>query len=82
MSLSDNDDHILRAIAGGKVEQLFISVYGDMDTDANRELCERALALTERRQGIGGRNPKPLNVQFFDAESANVWTASTPKEKA
>lgn len=81
MSLSDNDDHILRAIAGGKVEQLFISVYGGMETDANRELCERALALTERRQGIGGRNPKPLDVKFFDAESANVWTASTPKEK-
>lgn len=74
MSLSDNDDHILRAIASGNVEQLFVSVYGGMETEANRLLCERALALNERRQSVGSRNPKPLQVKFFDAESANVWS--------
>lgn len=73
MSLSENDDHILHSIAAGRVEQLFVSVYGDMASDANQALCQRALALSDRRATDGGKRPKTLQIEFFDAESAHVW---------
>lgn len=76
LSLSDSDDHILQAIAAGKVEQLFVSVYGDINSEDNRALCERALGLTDRRAELGGRRPKPLEIIFYDAESAQVWRAT------
>ncbi|MCC5821657.1 MAG: DUF4917 family protein [Phycisphaerales bacterium] len=75
LSLSDNDDHILHAIAGGNVEQIFVSVYGDAKTEANRALIERALTLSDRRQQAhGGKYVKALDIRFFDAESAQVWS--------
>ncbi|MAM74759.1 DUF4917 family protein [uncultured Tistrella sp.] len=67
-SLADNDQHILKKIARGKVPQIYVSLYGDPDSSWNRPIREAATALTRSR---GEENP--LAVTFFDAASAEVW---------
>lgn len=67
-ALSDNDDHILREIVHGKLKAMFVGLYGDPDSTDNRSIRTRAEAVA------GGRDHRnPLRVEFFDAESANVW---------
>jgi hypothetical protein len=41
-SLADNDDHVLRAIAKGNASHLLVSLYGDADTPANKEIVKKA----------------------------------------
>lgn len=79
LSFNENDAHIADAIAHNKVERLFVSLYGDSQDPANRLLRERAEAIVTRRQQVGGRRPKPLEIRFYDAGSAHVWGgAMTP----
>jgi len=67
-SLSDNDNHILRLIEIGKISQLYVSIYGNPEDENNIKLIQKANALTTARHP---RNP--LEVFFYDAESAQVW---------
>ncbi|UFN51588.1 DUF4917 family protein (plasmid) [Roseomonas sp. OT10] len=67
-SLAPNDEHVLRKIERGKVKRLFVSLYGDPSSPDNVRIIRRAMEMSERR---GGR--KPLEVQFYDAASAQVW---------
>lgn len=64
-SLASNDDHILRLIKGGKTKHLFISVFGDPDSETNQEIIQRGLTLAGSR---GARK-----IDFYDAASAGVW---------
>lgn len=67
-SLDPNDQHILRHIEKGKVRTLYVSLYGDPASDAN-------VAAVHRAEGFAlARNDRyPLDVRFFQAESAVVW---------
>lgn len=67
-SLAPNDDHILRGIAKSKVKQLFVGIFGDEASDANRQIVARAEALRLRR-----RRGATLEVQFYDSGSVRVW---------
>lgn len=70
-SLASNDDHVLRLIERGKVSALYVSIYGDPETAENKAIIARAEKMAEVRQA---KRPKsPLEVAFFDAESAQVW---------
>lgn len=66
-SLAHSDEHILRQIENGKFRGLFISVYGDPGADYNVAIERRAEALRAARERY------PLDVYFYDAESAAVW---------
>lgn len=67
-SLAENDDHYLRCIQRGKISHLYVGLYGDPSTDANKFIVRRANQLME------GRRPRnPLTVTFYDAASARVW---------
>lgn len=68
-SLASNDEHVLRRIERGKVQRLFVSLYGDPATPENDRIVRRATLMSERR---GTRSP--LEVQFYDAASASVWS--------
>jgi hypothetical protein len=68
-SFAENDAHILNQIRKGKCGHLFVSIYGDPESEENRQIMLRADRLAALRSE---RNP--LTVQFFDAASANVWT--------
>jgi hypothetical protein len=67
-SFADNDTHILDQIRKGKCSHLFVSIYGDPESEPNRQVMLRANRLAALRLE---RNP--LTIQFFDAASANVW---------
>jgi len=66
-SLAANDEHIFRRVVDGKLSHLYVSLHGDPASDANRQMIVRGTRLRELRQG------DQLNVQFYDADSANPW---------
>lgn len=69
-SLAENDEHYLRCIRKGKIEHLYVGLYGDTDSDLNKFICRRANQLATGRKG-----KTVLNLTFYDAASANVWSS-------
>lgn len=67
-SLAENDDHYLRCINKGKLSQLYVGIYGDPNSSANKFIVRRAAQLAN-----GRRAKNSLNVSYFDAASAKVW---------
>lgn len=67
-SLAHNDDHVLTRIGRGKCKKVYISLYGDPDSESNQLVAQRAQELAGMRHY---RNP--VTLAFFDASSANVW---------
>jgi len=67
-SLAENDDHILTRIARGRIKKLYVGIYGDPLAAINQEIITRANGLSSSRLAKW-----PLEVAFYDAESANVW---------
>lgn len=68
LSLGPNDDHLLQRIKEGRTPALFLSVFGDPDDERNLHLIERAQRLADERPA-----DRPLELNFFDADSAHVW---------
>ena len=63
-SMDQNDLHIFEAIRASAVRQIFVSVFGDEHSDANRRLIANA------RAHLGG----PLTeIAFFDASTVAAW---------
>jgi hypothetical protein len=63
-SMDQNEMHIFEAIRKSAVRQIFVSVFGDEHSDANRRLIANATAY------LGG----PLTtVDFFDASTVAPW---------
>jgi len=67
-SLAENDDHILVRIGRGRLQKLYVGIYGDPLDAGNQTIMERARALTTMR-----RERSPLEVAFYDSASARVW---------
>ncbi len=71
-SLGESDNHILSLIEHGRVSKLFVSIYGDADANGNPAIIQRANELAANRVQLF-KGKRPLSVEFFDAESAQVW---------
>jgi len=69
-SLAANDQHIFRRIEEGKLDRLYISVYGDPNSESNREVIARGHQMSANRAGLSRH---ALAVKFYDAKSAHVW---------
>lgn len=67
-SLADNDDHILRHIGTGRFPKVYIGLHGDVDSEPNQKIIEKANYLAGLR-----KRANPLDIAFFDSESARVW---------
>lgn len=67
-SLAANDDHIFKRIARGKIHNLYVSVFGDPDSESNMQIIARANTLAARRD-----KKYPLNVSIIDASSIHIW---------
>ena len=66
-SLAENDEHFLTSIEKGKIKQLYIGIYGDPDSIANKKIMRRATRMESvRKRGT-------LEVFFYDAGTAKVW---------
>ena len=63
-SIADNDSHIFEEIKKSHITKIFISIYGDMDSQENRATMMRA-----RNQLFG------MDIEFFQAETTPVWAA-------
>ncbi len=66
-SLGDNDRHILEAIIKSKVDRIYISIYGDPNSEPNRNIMSRGKGLE------AAAAYKSLSVGFYDAASAHAW---------
>lgn len=75
-SLSDQDTHIRRAIAtNSAIKRLFISSRGDSpELRANVKRLVRAREVWQ----FFDKNAGPIEVDYFDAESARPWTEPAP----
>lgn len=71
LSFSSNDEHVLQLIELGKVKTLAVGIYGDPDSAENQKIMTRANLMRDRR--AQKRRATPLEIEFFDAETANVW---------
>ena len=69
-SFSDNDQHILKKIARGKIEHIYVGLYGDPESPENKLIIGSANQLSSSRS-----HEFRLEVAFFDASSAHVWGA-------
>lgn len=67
-SLAANDDHILNRLGRARFPKLYVGLFGDPESDANRDIIRRAEGLTRLR---GHRNP--LEVAYYDSATARVW---------
>lgn len=67
-SLAENDEHILKKIARGKIAQMYVGLYGDPNSDSNKRIIAIAEKITAQRD-----TRAPLAVTYFDAASAKVW---------
>jgi hypothetical protein len=67
-SLAHNDDHVLSRIGRGKCEKVYISLYGDPDSQSNQYIVQRAEEIAAMRP-----HRYPMRVKYYDASSANVW---------
>lgn len=66
-SLAENDEHYLKRIEKGKLTHLYIGLYGDPNSGANKLIVRRANQMSSTRI-------KPaLSVSYFDAATAKVW---------
>lgn len=67
-SLAINDSHILNLIPKSKIQKLFISLYGAIDSISNSKIIADAQAIVAKRKGN-----KKIELFFYDSETANVW---------
>lgn len=67
-SMATNDQHIIRLIEKNKCSKLFVSLFGDPESPANRRIRECSLEIANARPPT-----RSLEVRFFDATSAHVW---------
>lgn len=67
LSLSENDKHILRALERGKVQHIYVGIFGDPKSEYNQATINRALEMEQARKF------QNLTVHFYDTASANVW---------
>lgn len=67
-SLAANDDHILKQIEKGKIGSIYISLYGLPTSKENEIIIRRAHRMAKSRP-----EHLPLEVCFFDSDSANIW---------
>lgn len=73
-SLADNDEHILKQIAGNiNIKNIYVSVH---DPENNYEtISEKALNIFRKRI-----DKTPLKLNFFDAGTTNVWSNNSLKD--
>ncbi len=67
VSFGENDEHVLKKIPQGKIGHLFISIFGDPTTTANKQIIAFAERLKRKRR------TNDLEVTYYDAGSAKVW---------
>lgn len=67
-SLAENDGHFLKLIEKGKIQHLFVGLFGDPTSATNASIIRRAERMRQLR-----RKSATLSVSYFDSKTAWVW---------
>lgn len=67
-SLAASDDHILLRLGKGRFKKLYVSLFGDPASETNHQIIAKAQQLAALRN-----RRYPMDLAFYDAESANPW---------
>jgi hypothetical protein len=67
VSFSANDAHIVKKISSGKINHLFVSLYGNPNSDSNKRVIHAVDEIKRKR-----RNENFI-ISYYDAVSAKVW---------
>lgn len=67
VSFSVNDAHILEKITNGNVSCLYVSIYGEPNSNLNTQIIQSAEELKRKRRDGN------LEICYYDASTANVW---------
>lgn len=67
-SMGESDSHLVKAIAKGKVSELYVSLHGDPNSKANLRIIDKVTRMPNARA-----SRYPLSYSFYDSASANVW---------
>jgi len=67
-SLAENDEHFLKLIEKGKLEHIYVGIYGNPEDDFNKKIIKRAELMKLNRSG-----KHTLECSFYDSSTANVW---------
>ncbi|HET6225515.1 MAG TPA: DUF4917 family protein [Bacteroidia bacterium] len=67
VSFSNNDEHVFEAIASGRIKHLYIGIFGELRSDANKEIIAKVESLKRRRTKF------PLEITYYCSSSAKVW---------
>lgn len=67
-SLAENDLHILKLIPKSKLQKLFVSIYGDLNSESNKRIVATAESLK-----AGRKSNNALEIYFYDSMSAKIW---------
>lgn len=62
-SMDENDRHIFKQINESNIRNIFISIFGNMNSESNRSLEANAMRFFHR----------DININFYDASSASIW---------
>lgn len=63
-SMNDNDKHIFDRIKFSSISKIFVSIFGNEDSESNIKLKANAMAYLKKSNNT---------VEFYEAESARVW---------
>lgn len=70
LSFGENDSHIIKQIQKNhSLKKICVSIYGAPDNTENKSLVEIVTTLASNRP-----DRKPLQIDFYDASSARVWS--------
>lgn len=68
-SFAENDAHVLNVIGEGKIDHLFVSLFGDPSNKSNQTIRANVDNIAALRTPAS----TALKIDFFDAASAKVW---------
>lgn len=70
-AFSDNDEHIINAIAKSKVQNLYVGLFGDKDPEENIRIMAKCDILKARREKLNHKSS--IEIIYFDSSTAKVW---------
>ena len=65
-SLDSSDDHILQAIYRGRLQSVYVSIYGDEKSQRNQDIIDRCKFMKSKSRS-------QMDFTFFQAETAGLW---------
>lgn len=67
VSFSQNDEHIIKKISNGRFNHLFVSIYGDVDSESNKKIISTVETIKRKRKN------QDFTISYYDAGTAAIW---------